>query len=74
MTTTYKNEEAAAMAVSEKVESIKQTLQEVMEIADEFGLTVEVFHDWDNYLRYHGRVYDYESDYKTDGGWYHSTC
>ena len=51
-----------------------------MEIADEFGLRVEVLREWDDYLSYQGRVWEKEDGYggdeyyRGDGGWYHSTC
>jgi hypothetical protein len=72
-----KNEETAAMAVSEKVESIRETLKEIMAIADEFELRVEVLREFGDYLTYYGRPYirqDQEYIRSDDGGWYHSTC
>jgi hypothetical protein len=71
-----KTEEAAALAVSEKVESIRKTLLEIIEIADEFGLRVEVLREWDEYLTYQGRMYEDDGVecYRGDGGWYSSNC
>jgi hypothetical protein len=66
--------EMATAQLAEKVESIRQTLKDACDIADAYGLEFTLLDEFGNYLRYTGRVYDVESDYHEDGGWYSSHC
>lgn len=73
-------EQAAALA-AHKVDSIRQTLKEIIELADEHEISVVVMKEFNDYLVYHGRGWIEEDTvggpeyYRgDDGGWYHSTC
>ena len=67
--------ELATRMIAEKVESIQATLKQITTLADEFGITVTVFDEWDNRLMYSPRPYiDEYCEIREEGGWYHSTC
>jgi hypothetical protein len=73
-------EQAAALA-AHKVNQIRDTLKEIIELADEYEIRVDVMREFNDHLTYFGRkwieddcVGGTEYHRSDDGGWYHSTC
>jgi hypothetical protein len=67
-------EQAAALA-AHKIETIRRTLVEICQLADEYELDVQILNEWDNKVYYSGRPYlDEYCEMRADGGWCSSHC
>lgn len=68
-------QEQARQLAEQKVSEIEDTLMEIVRLADEHDIDVQILGEWDQRLTYTGRPYDYDMDCRSEhGGWYSSHC